>query len=313
MSARHTLKEWIQEAWSAGLLFFNSSYLNAVVRLQGQESSFYLVAGKHDENFPFWGTTFDNILLLDARLQQGWTASASSLEGLKLALSATERHAEIEYGGEAYEMGSGRAHARTDEVSLHFSAPTIALEPRHFGLKRYLKTRSRFIPGVCLSSQLMLRSPGGPGWVKLPCGRVSLEALSVFGYLEAGLFSVLTPKFWRAPYDYLGLICDAPDEQALYVSWAVRPFMTEDWLGQATTAIKKRLHDEMTLIVSGQPPRTRTEPGNLFGVDTNCKLLFGDSIPLGDITLERMMVQTRDLRGRRWFGLKERFLHPWLE
>ena len=268
--------------------FYKSSYLNSTLAMRTADGRLIgLVAGKHDQYFPFFHETckWDNMLLYVDGLGVGY--SASEIQGLEVKAIA-ERQAHITFQGDL-KGNDGAMH--TLEFALDFA---LAPGKQHTFAKL---VNLPWLMGMCWQPYYCMLRPHHSRFVldgkPLPLSHGN-------GELERGDLVNWKSRLFAFGYHYLCLV--HPSDEYAIIDIQGRSAIPDlpggkfmDWL----------FHQSHTTLLLNASTCTKAK---LQG-EPVIHVLIEDQVDLGLALLDRQFVLVRDAQNREFFGLREVF-HP---
>lgn len=311
-------REIMTEARESGrepFVIYRTSYVNLV--LAGDTSEQHsrpvaLVAGSHQQNFPYSGTRpWDNVLLKVGE-DHLFFAEMETGRALKIQVGTGKSGAagaRIQFAGEMTSASTG------EKVPVEMDIPA-SLAPHRM---RRLGKPYQWVKAIASS----WTSPDLLGHDILPClrwrpssltsesGTIRIRGKSVavngiHGELEDGLLTNLNWDRFAISYDYVAVAAPGPEGYAFvdFTSHTLRPEGTVgrlmDWYARTTGS------DCLTLVTDAELPANARGVQRPAASDASV-LLFETRIDLGLASLRRQMIRTADPSGCSLFGLREIF------
>ena len=288
---------------SAGYGLYRSTYKNMVVAGDTKGGTMALVAGTHQQDFPFHGDRpWDNGLLYLNGVGYEFTQRANG-EALQLDLvtGAIRSEFRIKYRGEMTRVRDGK------EMFVSIEIPVKAT--RH---KKYQLGRPYAFLGGKVAEQFAgmrwrpyeLESVGG-GYVHV-YGDSFETVENLHGEIEHGELVNLQLDRFAFSYDYVSVAAPGRDGYS-FIDFTAEPLNPSGMIGYFLGEYMKRFASAtMTLQDSGH------NPGNIHDVDRPPQndptvVLFENEVDLELATLRRQMIRTTDSHGNTVYGLREIF------
>ena len=276
------------KADGAGLAMYQSRYVNATVAgTTSNGDPFALIAGKHDQNFPYFDrkSKWDDMLLLVG----GDAFVATGRELPELAIGTRTGTTTIKVRGNARRVNGTLAAI---DLSLTFADVRFAAE--QLG-RRYDFLDIDVIPGMRWQPH-QLRAAGG----SVSVDGVARSLGAIGGELETGeLTNLRAPELAQA-YDYVAIAT----RDYSHVTFVAHALHRDGVLGKLIDWYMTSFASVTLTLDHGN-----RRDGNVMGVDTaNLVVLAHDLVDLGPATIDRQLVRTApDRQGRIGYGLREVF------
>jgi hypothetical protein len=286
------------KADGAGLGTYRSRYVNMTIAGRTEAgATFALVAGKHDQYFPYFDprSKWDNLLLLVG--DEALVASARELAGLAIEVPDQARGlTRVRFYGAAR-----RADGTSRQVSIELALDHVRFDAVQLG-KRYNFLDLDEIPGLRWQPHALTARTGS---IEIDGARARLAAVA--GEVEIGRLTNLRAPEFALAYAYLAVAHADPSEPApewyAHVTFTSYALHAEGVLGRLVDWYARTSASETLTLRDG-----RRHTGNDRGVaPERVVVLASDVIDLGPATLDRQLVATTDARGRTAYGLREIF------
>ncbi len=277
---------------------YQTSYQNLSVAGDSTEGAgpVVLIAGSHEQNFPYWGTApWDNGLLLFGG--EGYHFTHRTLgQALELIFDVNPTYGWIYYQGEM----TRASDQAVVEAKIYFTVRITEFETFNQGTPLNLLTSSK-IPG-------MRWQPVGltAGWGTACIDEQCLSVQDINGELERGQFTNLKSPKLAIAYDYVCLAKPGPQGYA-FVDFVSHPLDDSGILGNLLDKYLVKTASESFTLQNDQ-----LHDGNVYDVyrpaQTDAEVvLFENSVDLGLANLRRQMIAANGQNGDVLYGLREIF------
>jgi len=281
-----------------GLHLYHGSYIDLVLATESDRGTVALVAGSHQQGFPYFDTDpWDNCLLLVGDAGYTFTGRRNG-EALRFTFDVEQPapRGKIQFDGEMRRAGDGalvRIALDIDVVLTPF--PTRLLGESYNFLELDGLVGMKYTP-FSLSGEI--------GSVRIDGTEVVLR--NIRGACERGLLTNLKARDFAIKYAYVGVACPGNDGYGV-VNFTSHTLYQGGLLAKALDWYLQRSASALMTIDGG----TLTD-GNPRGVysppqDDPNVVLFENQVDLGPAILQRQMIRTRDRSGRVLHGLREIF------
>lgn len=282
-----------------GLHLYRASYVDLVLCADGERGTVALVAGAHTRNFPYFGTEpWDNCLLRIG--DDGYTftgrESGAALR-FEFDVDAAAPRGKIWFDGEMRRARDGAL------VPIELDIP-IALVPLP---TRLLGESYNFLEldGMVGLAWTPFALSGDRGTVRVNGDEIAFGGIR--GACERGRLTNLRADAFAIKYEYVAVACPGDDGYGI-IHFTSHALHGDGVLGKALDGYLRRSASALLTIERG-----KQTDGNPHGVysppqDDPMVVRFENEVDLGPAVLRRQMIETRDQRGRRLYGLREIFV-----